>query len=84
MHGVLAQESGPIRAVFGSFENTSLWVILGISLVALLFAYYLVREVLGGSRGHREDEGDRQGDPGGGEGLPLAAVPDARRSSWAS
>ena len=30
------------------------------------------------SRGHREDEGDRQGDPGGGEGLPLAPVPNAR------
>ena len=49
--GVLAQESGPIKAVFGSFENTTLWVILGISLVALVFAYYLVREVLAAPEG---------------------------------
>jgi K(+)-stimulated pyrophosphate-energized sodium pump len=46
MVGWLAQEGGPIRAVFGSFEDTALWVIFGISLVALLFAWYLVREVL--------------------------------------
>ena len=29
MHGVLAQEGGPIEAVFGSFETNALWVILG-------------------------------------------------------
>jgi K(+)-stimulated pyrophosphate-energized sodium pump len=51
MFGVLAQESGPIRAVFGSFESSALWVILGISLVALVFAYYLVREVLAAPEG---------------------------------
>ena len=48
---VLAVEGGPIQVVFGSFENTWLWVILGISLVALLFAYYLVREVLAAPEG---------------------------------
>src|SRR5213594_4940239 len=51
MHGVLAQESGAIRAVFGSFEDRSRWVILVISLVALMFAYYLVREVLAAPEG---------------------------------
>jgi K(+)-stimulated pyrophosphate-energized sodium pump len=51
MLGLLAQESGPIEAVFGSFEDTSLWVILVISLLALVFAYYLVREVLSASEG---------------------------------
>jgi K(+)-stimulated pyrophosphate-energized sodium pump len=51
MHGVLAQESGAIRAVFGSFEDRSLWVILVISLLALVFAYYLVREVLAAPEG---------------------------------
>ncbi|HET8526690.1 MAG TPA: sodium-translocating pyrophosphatase [Actinomycetota bacterium] len=51
MHGVLAQEAGAISAVFGSFESKALWVILGISLVALLFAYYLVREVLAAPEG---------------------------------
>ena len=51
MHGVLAQEGGPIQAVFGSFENNALWVIFGISLVALVFAYYLVREVLSAPEG---------------------------------
>lgn len=39
----LAAEGGPIKAVFGSFEERALWVVLGISLVALIFAYYLVR-----------------------------------------
>jgi K(+)-stimulated pyrophosphate-energized sodium pump len=49
--GVLAQEGGAIKAVFGSFENNALWVILVISLIALVFAYYLVREVLGAPEG---------------------------------
>jgi K(+)-stimulated pyrophosphate-energized sodium pump len=51
LHGVLAQEGGPIEAVFGSFENNALWVILVISLLALAFAYYLVREVLAAPEG---------------------------------
>ena len=51
MVGWLAQEGGPIHAVFGSFEDTALWVIFGISLVALLFAWYLVREVLSAPEG---------------------------------
>ena len=51
LHGVLAQEGGPIDAVFGSFETNALWVILLISLVALAFAYYLVREVLAAPEG---------------------------------
>jgi K(+)-stimulated pyrophosphate-energized sodium pump len=51
MVGWLAQEGGPIDAVFGDFENTALWVIFGISLVALVFAWYLVREVLSASEG---------------------------------
>ncbi|HEY3212979.1 MAG TPA: sodium/proton-translocating pyrophosphatase, partial [Actinomycetota bacterium] len=38
-------------AVFGSFETNALWVILVISLVALAFAYYLVREVLAAPEG---------------------------------
>jgi K(+)-stimulated pyrophosphate-energized sodium pump len=51
LDGVLAQEGGPIEAVFGSFETNALWVILVISLVALVFAYYLVREVLAAPEG---------------------------------
>jgi K(+)-stimulated pyrophosphate-energized sodium pump len=51
LHGVVAQEGGPINAVFGSFETNALWVILLISLVALAFAYYLVREVLAAPEG---------------------------------
>jgi K(+)-stimulated pyrophosphate-energized sodium pump len=46
MVGWLAQEDGPLEVVFGSFENTMLWMVLGISLVALLFAWYLVKAVL--------------------------------------
>ena len=51
LHGVLAQEGSPIEAVFGSFENNALWVILLVSLLALAFAYYLVREVLAAPEG---------------------------------
>jgi K(+)-stimulated pyrophosphate-energized sodium pump len=51
MFGVLAAEGGPIRAVFGAFENRALWVVLAVSLVALAFAFYLVREVLAASEG---------------------------------
>ena len=35
MFRVLAQEGGPLEVVFGSFENTWLWIVLAISLVAL-------------------------------------------------
>ncbi len=51
MHGILAQESGPLEVLFTSKETTYLWVIFVISLVALAFAYYLVREVLAASEG---------------------------------
>jgi K(+)-stimulated pyrophosphate-energized sodium pump len=47
----LAQEGGSINAVFRSFEDTSLWLILGISILALVFAYYLRREVLAAPEG---------------------------------
>jgi K(+)-stimulated pyrophosphate-energized sodium pump len=46
-----AAEGGPIQAVFGNTENIALWVILGISICALLFAYWLVRQVLSASEG---------------------------------
>ena len=49
LHGILAQESGPLQVIFTSKETTYLWVIFVISLVALAFAYYLVREVLAAS-----------------------------------
>jgi K(+)-stimulated pyrophosphate-energized sodium pump len=48
---LLAQEGGSIDAVFKSFENNALWVILLISLGALAFAYFLVREVLAAPEG---------------------------------
>jgi K(+)-stimulated pyrophosphate-energized sodium pump len=51
MIGWLAQEGGPIQAVFGDKENAALWVILVISLSALGFAWYLVREVLSAPEG---------------------------------
>ncbi|MCA1727036.1 MAG: sodium-translocating pyrophosphatase [Actinobacteria bacterium] len=47
----LAQEGGPIEAVFGSFENNSLWIILGVSLIALVFAAIFRREVLAAPEG---------------------------------
>jgi len=51
VHGILAQEGGPLTVVFTSTEESYLWVILGISLLALAFAYYLVREVLAAPEG---------------------------------
>jgi K(+)-stimulated pyrophosphate-energized sodium pump len=51
MHVLAAGEGGPIQATFGSFETNSLWVILVVSLLALGFAYYLVREVLAAPEG---------------------------------
>ncbi|HEX8100036.1 MAG TPA: sodium-translocating pyrophosphatase [Actinomycetota bacterium] len=48
---LVAQEGGTITAVFRSFENNSLWIILAISLLALAFAGYLSREVLSASQG---------------------------------
>ena len=51
MHVLAAGEGGPIQATFGSFENNSLLVILVVSLLALAFAYYLVREVLAAPEG---------------------------------
>jgi len=51
MSGVLAQEGGSLKVLFSSSDRLALWVILGISLVALVFAYYLVREVLRAAEG---------------------------------
>ena len=51
MPGILAQEGGPLEVVFTSTETNYLWVIFGISLLALVFAYYLVREVLAALEG---------------------------------
>jgi K(+)-stimulated pyrophosphate-energized sodium pump len=51
MHVLAAGEGGSIQATFGSFETNSLWVILVVSLLALGFAYYLVREVLAAPEG---------------------------------
>ena len=47
----LAQESGAISAVFRSFEDNALWVILLVSIAALVFAAYLRREVLAAPEG---------------------------------
>jgi K(+)-stimulated pyrophosphate-energized sodium pump len=51
MFRVLAQEGGPLEVTFGSFENTWLWIVLAISLVALAFAWYLRAKVLAEGEG---------------------------------
>jgi K(+)-stimulated pyrophosphate-energized sodium pump len=51
MTGILAVEGGKIPVPFRPLENNALWVILGISLVALVFAYFLVKQVLSASEG---------------------------------
>ncbi|MGH2726178.1 MAG: sodium/proton-translocating pyrophosphatase, partial [Actinomycetota bacterium] len=43
---VLAQEGGKIDATFRTLENNALWVILGVSFLALAVAYVLVKNVL--------------------------------------
>jgi K(+)-stimulated pyrophosphate-energized sodium pump len=49
---LLAQEGGlGQHVIFRSFENTALWVILAISLVALVVAYGFSREVLAAPEG---------------------------------
>jgi K(+)-stimulated pyrophosphate-energized sodium pump len=50
MH-VLAQEAGPIQVTFKAFENDALLVVLVVSLLALVFAFYLSREVLAAPEG---------------------------------
>ncbi len=47
----LGQEGGSIEAVFGSFEENVLLIILGISLLALVVAYVLRRGVLAAPEG---------------------------------
>jgi K(+)-stimulated pyrophosphate-energized sodium pump len=51
MGSILAQEGGRIDAVFGTFENNALWVILGVSLLALVVAWFFSREVLAAPEG---------------------------------
>ena len=51
MNIVLAQEGGSIEATFRTLENNALWVILGVSLVALGVAYVLVKSVLAHAEG---------------------------------
>ena len=60
-----AQEGGPLEVTFGSFENTWLWIVLAISLVALAFAWYLRAKVLAEPEGSDKDARDRDRDPGG-------------------
>jgi len=48
---LLAQEGGRIEAVFGSFEDNALLVILAISVLALFVAYLLMRGVLAAPEG---------------------------------
>ncbi|MGH2682051.1 MAG: proton/sodium-translocating pyrophosphatase, partial [Actinomycetota bacterium] len=48
---LLAQEGGRITADFGPFEDAALWVILGISLLALVVAWILRRGVLAAPEG---------------------------------
>ncbi|MBI4730292.1 MAG: sodium-translocating pyrophosphatase [Acidobacteria bacterium] len=51
MTTLLAQEGGRIEAVFRPFEDNALWATLGIALLALAFAYVLVRQVLAAPEG---------------------------------
>jgi len=48
---LLAAESGAIRAEFGAFDYTTLWIIVVLSLAALAFAAVLRRQVLAAPEG---------------------------------
>jgi K(+)-stimulated pyrophosphate-energized sodium pump len=48
---LLAQEGGPIEAVFRPFEDNALLVIMVISLLALVVAWFLMRGVLAATEG---------------------------------
>jgi K(+)-stimulated pyrophosphate-energized sodium pump len=48
---VLAQEAKSIEVRLNSFEEISLYAILAISVLALVFAYYLIRQVLAQPQG---------------------------------
>src|SRR4029079_15035838 len=48
---LLAAESGAIRAVFGTFDYTTLCIIVVLSLAALAFAAVLRRQVLAAPEG---------------------------------
>jgi K(+)-stimulated pyrophosphate-energized sodium pump len=51
MTGIIAAEGGKIPVSFRSLETNALWIILGISLIALVFAYFLAKQVLAAPRG---------------------------------
>jgi K(+)-stimulated pyrophosphate-energized sodium pump len=51
MSTLVAAEGEAIKAVFHSFENTALWVIVVIALAALAFAAVLRRQVLSAPQG---------------------------------
>src|SRR6266571_1649456 len=51
MSGILAAEGGKIPVPFRSLETNALWIILGISLVALVVAYFLVKQVMSAPQG---------------------------------
>ncbi|TML81619.1 MAG: sodium-translocating pyrophosphatase [Actinobacteria bacterium] len=51
MSGILAAEGGKIPVPFRTLETNALWIILGISLVALVVAYFLVKQVMSAPQG---------------------------------
>jgi K(+)-stimulated pyrophosphate-energized sodium pump len=48
---LLAAENEAIRAAFHTFENTTLWIIVVLALLALVFAAFLRRQVLAAPEG---------------------------------
>ena len=80
MH-LLAAEGGVIKAPFGSFDTTSLWVILAISVLRAA-----VRPRTSAARcwprpRARRDAGGGHGDPGGQRGLPAGGSSGRSRRS---
>src|SRR5947208_5002794 len=51
MSGILAAEGGKIPVPFRSLETNALWIILGICLLALVVAYFLVKQVMSAPQG---------------------------------
>ena len=51
MSGILAAEGGKIPVPFRTLETNALWIILAISVLALVVAYFLVKQVMSAPSG---------------------------------
>ena len=68
---------------YDTMEQVALWVVLLVAVAGLVYAGMLVGQVLGADQGTREDAEVADGDPRGGQRLPVPPVQGDRRR-WCS